>query len=145
MPTERRRATLMCSTCRKAANAPRRYASRVTPEGPEALLALSPLARSLLPPLPYPGASEPYRAEWDRLHAISSALVRDIGALVVHVPGAFHVARGTGIPERIADYRPGTRLTTVVITEAEDIDARTESEHGGLADFVVLTATKARR
>jgi uncharacterized iron-regulated protein len=157
-----------------AANAPRRYASRVTAEGPEALLALSPLARSFLPPLPYPGPSEPYRAEWHRLmtsdtteshghavsenaiqaqalwdaamaHAISGALVRDIGALVVHVAGAFHVARGTGIPERIADYRPGTRLTTVVMTEAEDIDAWTESEHGGLADFVVLTATKARR
>lgn len=157
-----------------AANAPRRYVSRVTAEGPEALLALSPLAMSFLPPLPYPSPSARYRAEWDRLmtsdtaaqhghtvsenaiqaqalwdaamaHAISSALVRDIGALVVHVAGAFHVARGTGIPERIADYRPGTRLTTVVMTEADDIDAWTESEHGGLGDFVVLTATRARR
>ena len=157
-----------------AANAPRRYVSRVTAEGPDGLLALSPLAMSFLPPLPYPGPSERYRAEWDRLmssdtteshghavsenaiqaqalwdaamaHAISSALVRHTGAFVVHVAGAFHVARGTGIPERIADYRPGTRLTTVVMTKADDIDAWTESEHGGLADFVVLTVTRARR
>jgi uncharacterized iron-regulated protein len=157
-----------------AANAPRRYVSRVTAEGPESLLELSPLAMSFLPPLPYPGPSERYRAEWERLmtsdttgphghtvsenaiqsqalwdaamaHAVSGVLVQDAGSLVVHVAGAFHVARGTGIPERIADYRPGTRVTTVVMGEAEDIDAWSEPEHGGLADFVVLTATRARR
>jgi uncharacterized iron-regulated protein len=156
-----------------AANAPRRYVSRVAAEGPDALLALSPLAMNFLPPLPYPGPSERYRAEWDRLmtsdttgahghavsenaiqsqalwdaamaHAISGVLAQDVGALVVHVAGAFHVARGTGIPERVADYRPGTRVTTVVMTQAEDVDAWSDAEHGGLADFVVLTATRAR-
>ena len=54
------------------------------------------------------------------------------------------MARGTGIPERIADYRPGTRVTTVVIATAEDVDAWDEAEHAGLGDFVVLTPTRAR-
>ena len=157
-----------------AANAPRRYVSRVTAEGPESLLALSPLAQSFLPPLPYPGPSERYRAEWERLmtadttgahghavsshalqaqalwdaamaHAIAGALTRHPDALVVHLAGAFHVARGTGIPERIEDYRPGTAVTTVVVTRVEDADAWVSAEHGGLADFVVLTVTRARR
>ena len=155
-----------------AANAPRRYVSRVTAEGPESLFALSPLAQSFLPPLPYPGPSERYRAEWERLmaangahghaggshalqaqalwdaamaHAIAGALSRHRDALVVHVAGAFHVARGTGIPERIEDYRPGTAVTTVVMTEAGDAGAWIDAEHEGLADFVVLTVTRARR
>ena len=157
-----------------AANAPRRYVSRVTAEGPESLLALSSLAHSFLPPLPYPGPSERYRAEWDRLmggdsteahghavdsnaiyaqalwdaamgHTIATALMRDLDALILHVAGAFHVARGTGIPELVQSYRPGTRITTVVMREAEDVDAWREEDHEGLADFVVLTATRAPR
>ncbi|HSH75495.1 MAG TPA: ChaN family lipoprotein [Longimicrobiales bacterium] len=160
-----------------AANAPRRYVNRVASLGPEALLSLSPLARSFLPPLPYPGPSERYRAEWERVmsqgaqtdsadahghvlnpyaidaqalwdasmaYVIAGALMRDLGALVVHVAGSFHVSRETGIPERIADYRPGTRVTSLVIAKAEDVDAWSESDHSGLADFVVLTATRAR-
>ena len=159
-----------------AANAPRRYVNRVTASGPVALLDLSPLAQSYLPPLPFPGPSERYRAQWDLAmtqgadttagthvhatsphaiqaqalwdasmgHAITGALVQSLGALVVHVAGAFHVAHGTGIPERISDYRPGTRVTTVVITKADDADAWDEAEHSGLADFVVLTATRSR-
>ncbi len=205
-----------------AANAPRRYVNRVTRDGPESLAGLSDLARSFLPPLPFPGPSDAYRAEWDALmasamvadgsdvasgapadtedghvvpdpgadapsgadgpeprtgapaggdgpgsaadttaapdhspgtgaihaqalwdasmgHAIADALVRHLGSLVVHFAGSFHVARGTGIPERIEDYRPGTRVVTVVITKAEDVRAWTVEEHGGLADFVVLT------
>jgi uncharacterized iron-regulated protein len=47
-----------------AANAPRRYVNRVSRLGPEALLDLPPRARSVLPPLPYPPASEAYRQQW---------------------------------------------------------------------------------
>ena len=182
-----------------AANAPRRYVSRVTEHGPASLESLSDLAKSYLPPLPYPGPSEPYRAQWDELmaaamggsgdqagapepseaepaeasphrpaeeapppqtpnhavssnaiysqalwdasmgHAITNALVTSLGGLVVHFAGSFHVARGTGIPERIEDYRPGTRVTTVVITKVDDIETWSEEEHAGLADYVVLT------
>jgi len=50
-----------------AANAPRRYVNRVTREGPGSLEVLSEEARSYLPPLPFPGPSDDYRAEWDAL------------------------------------------------------------------------------
>jgi len=195
-----------------AANAPRRYVNRVTREGPGSLETLSDLARSYLPPLPYPGPSDAYRAEWDALmaeamaemsdaesddepeadeptdepaanapaepgegepptetvdasgpdhelasnaiysqalwdasmgHAITTALVEHLGALVIHYVGSFHVANGTGIPERIQDYRPGTRVRSVVMTKVEDIDAFSPEEHAGLGDFVVLTRKPA--
>ena len=81
------------------------------------------------------------QALWDASmgHAITQALVRHMDGFVMHVSGSFHVARGTGIPERIEDYRPGTEVTTVVMTRAEDIDAWSEEDHAPLADFVVLT------
>jgi uncharacterized iron-regulated protein len=171
-----------------AANAPRRYVNRVTREGPESLTPLTALARRYLPPLPYPGPSARYRAQWDSLmaevmidtqaeedstgtataaaadtssevdhsisgnaiyaqalwdasmgHAIATALVEHLGALVLHFAGSFHVAQGTGIPERIADYRPGTRIVTVVMTQVEDVGVWSAEDHAELADFVVLT------
>jgi uncharacterized iron-regulated protein len=155
-----------------AANAPRRYVNRVSNEGPESLWALSAQARSYLPPLPYPGPSAAYRAQFDSAmsegmdsaqahahavsdnaiyaqalwdasmgYAIAGALMQNTGALVIHVVGSFHVARGTGIPERIADYRPGTRVRSVVMSTTDDIDAWGDSEDRGLADFVILTRT----
>jgi uncharacterized iron-regulated protein len=205
-----------------AANAPRRYVNRVSRLGPTALDDLPDAARSFLPPLPYPEASEEYAAEWSALmaemmaemtaaaatstdsvtaadsaapvdtsaseivlavqaedkcttgceeeatsdegapgppsghgmgnalhaqalwdaamgYAVVDALIRNQGALVIHYAGSFHVQRGTGIPERVMGYRPGTRLVTVVLVPAEDIDGWDEEEHRGLADFVVLT------
>ena len=157
-----------------AANAPRRYVNRVTREGPRSLAALSERARGYLPPLPYPGPSERYRAQWDTLiaasmhasdavgaergyamnsnaihaqalwdasmgHAIATALMVHRDAIVVHVAGSFHVERGTGIPERIADYRPGSRVVAVVIAKVDEIGAWSEAEHSGLGDFVVVT------
>lgn len=81
------------------------------------------------------------QALWDAAmgHAITEALVRHIGGFVVHFAGSFHVERGTGIPERIADYRPGTRVTSVVMTKVDDIHEWSADRHGPLADFVVLT------
>ncbi len=175
-----------------AANAPRRYVNRVSREGPESLMALSATAKSFLPPLPYPGPSTEYRAQWDALmaeamaeaamqsdssaadvggdeadgdeasvsqhyainpnviysqalwdasmgHAVTSALRAAPGALVVHMAGSFHVQRGTGIPERIADYAPATRILSIVMVSVHDITAWDDEEHEGLGDFVVLT------
>lgn len=61
-----------------AANAPRRYVNRVSRLGLESLDGLSPDAHALLPPLPYPGPSNRYRAQWDSLMdgAMSRARVR---------------------------------------------------------------------
>ena len=174
-----------------AANAPRRYVNRVSREGPESLQTLSAIAKSFLPPLPYPGPSAEYRAQWDALmaeameameaqtdsssadaeegeegeegeesrhyvmspnvifsqalwdaamgHAVASALGASPGSLVIHVAGSFHVERGTGIPERLADYAPGTRVLSIVMVSVEDITDWDEKEHEGLADFVVFT------
>ncbi|MDT7808423.1 MAG: hypothetical protein QOJ70_2236 [Acidobacteriota bacterium] len=50
-----------------AANAPARYVSRVSSEGPDSLKALSPAAlKEWLPPLPFPTASAPYAAKFNR-------------------------------------------------------------------------------
>lgn len=157
-----------------AANAPRRYVSRVTRHGPESLSALPETARRFLPPLPYPGPSPAYQAQWNAImeeamagyeggaegraysvnpntiwsqalwdasmgHAVSQALVSHVGGFVIHFAGSFHVEKGTGILERISDYRPGTRVTTVVMTKVDDVEAWSRDEHGPLADFVVLT------
>lgn len=50
-----------------AANAPRRYVNRISRLGRDAIMDLSPRARSFLPPLPYPQPTEAYRAEWNAL------------------------------------------------------------------------------
>jgi len=199
-----------------AANAPRRYVNRVSREGPESLQTLSATAKSFLPPLPYPGPSEEYRAQWDALmaeamsemqastdsaaagaetdeaeadeadiaeaeadetaagqteageedpdesesrhyvmspnviysqalwdaamgHAVTSALGSSPGSLVIHMAGSFHVERGTGIPERVADYAPGTRVVSIVMVSVDEIAGWDEKEHEGLGDFVVFT------
>lgn len=161
-----------------AANAPRRYVNRVTSEGPGSLEDLSHEARRFLPPLPYPGPSDVYRAQWDSVmaaameeaggeqgrkysvnpnaihsqalwdaamaHSVTRALVRSLDGFVVHVSGSFHVAKGTGIPERIADYRPGTTITTLVLTKVDDVAAWSAEDHGPLADFVILTRRAER-
>lgn len=162
-----------------AANAPRRYVNMVTRGGPEALEALGPLARHFLPPLPYPGPSDAYRAQWDEImaaamhaaaeahgdssvvrgyagsenalqaqalwdasmgHAIAGALDVAPGRLVLHFAGSFHVERGTGIAERIEDYRPGTATLSVVMTAVDgEVTGWDGDAHAGLGDFVILT------
>ena len=81
------------------------------------------------------------QALWDAAmgHGVASALNAHPGALVVHYAGSFHVERDTGIPERVPEYRPGTRVVTVVLQPAADVDAWDKDEYDGLGDFVVLT------
>ncbi len=49
------------------ANPPRRYVNRVSRLGAESLAELPSSALQWLPPLPYPGPSDAYRAEWESL------------------------------------------------------------------------------
>ena len=81
------------------------------------------------------------QALWDAAmgHAITTALDAHPGALVLHVAGSFHVEGGTGIPERVRDYRPRSRVLTVVLKPAEGIHAWDPEKHRDLGDFVVLT------
>jgi uncharacterized iron-regulated protein len=151
-----------------AANAPRRYVNRASRLGRDSLDALGPEARRHLPPLPYPEASSDYRAEWDALmgaaaghmpgspldgqtlwdasmgHAVATALDRQPGALVVHMAGGFHVENGTGTPEALEHYRPGTRVLIVAARPAADPTEWDVERWEGLGDFVVLTRAPER-
>lgn len=152
-----------------AANPPRRYVNRVARLGPGSLDDLPPEALDWLPPLPYAPPSEQYREEglrslraaeghghgqgpsaenvlqaqtlWDAgmAHAIARALLAYPEARVVHVSGAFHVAGGTGIPEHLEGYRPGTRTLTVVAYPGDPALPFDPDRHGGRGDFVLLT------
>lgn len=177
-----------------AANAPRRYVNRVSRLGPSSLDTLSEMARTFLPPLPYPGPSEAYAARWNALmaemsapqpakdsvsvarapammpapappapsghgvgnalwaqalwdaamgQAVASELDRRPGALVVHYVGSFHVAHDLGICERVRDYRPRTRILSIVLEPVADIAAWKDEDHKDLGDFVILTKRSA--
>lgn len=146
-----------------AANAPRRYVNRASRLGRDSLQALGPEAVRHLPPMPYPEASEAYQAEWDGLmgeaaahmrgspidgqtlwdasmgHAVAKALARSPGGLVLHMAGGFHVENGTGTPEALQHYRPGTRALIVAARPASDPAAWDAERFEGLGDFVVVT------
>jgi len=153
-----------------AANPPRRYVNQASRLGRGSLEALSEEARAWLPPLPYPQASPAYRAEWDALmggapmhgagdpldgqtlwdagmgESIVRALDESEGArpLVVHLAGGFHVENGTGVPEAIGHYRPGTRLRLISVRAVAE-PGSFEPDLAGAGDFVVLTAEPAGR
>jgi len=175
-----------------AANAPRRYATRVTMNGRESLYDLSPEALASLAPLPYGQPSEEYRSQWiqiimevmeeegmkcglpipepeegeeamkarapvgahdnmgNQLHSqvlwdatmaywISEYLAEQPDALVLHMVGGFHVERGTGTPEHLEVYLPGTRRMIVVLQPVEDVDVFEPAPQGEWGDFVIQT------
>lgn len=152
-----------------AANPPRRYVNRVARMGPDSLDDLPDAAMEWLPPIPYAPPSERYREEglrslqaaeghghghgpsaenvlqaqalWDAgmADAIAGALRRYPGAAVVHVAGAFHVSNGTGVPEHLEGYRPGTETLTVVAYPVPPDAPFDPDRHRGTADFVLLT------
>lgn len=78
---------------------------------------------------------------WDATMAytIADHLTRYPGHRVLHVTGAFHVSQGTGTPEALQHYRPGTRALIVLIRPVADPHAFDEDAHTGLGDFVILT------
>ncbi len=175
-----------------AANAPRRYATRVTMHGREALNDLSPWAKEILPPLPYGKASEAYRKQWievisevmeeegmkcgipvEQLAAggeevearapagshgnmgnqmdsqvlwdasmgwsIARHLETHPDALVLHMVGGFHVERGTGTPEHLEAYRPGTKRLIVSLQPVDDVTVFEPAPDGEWGDFVIQT------
>ncbi len=151
-----------------AANAPRRYVNRASRLGRASLEGLSEQARSWLPPLPYPEASVAYQAEWDALMgdaamhmagdpldgqtlwdaAMGRSIVRTLEEdgpfppLVLHLAGGFHVENGTGIPEAIQHYRPGTTVRTVAVRAVRD-PSTFDGEMRDSGDYVILTLEPA--
>ena len=175
-----------------AANAPRRYTTRVTLHGRESLSDLSPEARQSLPPLPYGQPSPEYRRQWmqtimevmeeegtkcglpipepadgeeaveapapvgshsamgNQLHSqvlwdasmgywISESLAAHPDALVLHMVGGFHVGRGTGTPEHLEAYRPGTSRMIVMLRPVEHVEVFEPAPDGEWGDFVIQT------
>jgi uncharacterized iron-regulated protein len=80
------------------------------------------------------------QALWDATMAYSIAehLMRHPGSRVVHMVGGFHSETGTGTPEHLAAYRPGTRTLILSVQPVADITAFDPEEHAGLGDFVIL-------
>ena len=78
---------------------------------------------------------------WDATMAywINDQLVRHPDALVLHMVGSFHVARGTGIPEQLERYRPGTSSIIVMMRAVEDINTFEAAPGGTWGDFVIQT------
>lgn len=78
---------------------------------------------------------------WDAAmaHTLAQYLIRQPDGLALHVVGQFHISEGTGIPEHLARYRPGTQTLNIVIEPADDIGAFDTEAHRGLGDFVILT------
>lgn len=87
------------------------------------------------------------QALWDATMAfwIADHLLRNPGDLVLHMVGSFHVERGTGIPEHLARYRPGTSQLIIVVRAVEDIEAFDPERDGEREDFVVLTSESSTR
>lgn len=78
---------------------------------------------------------------WDAAmgHALARHLLDHPGSLAMHVTGGFHVSQGTGTPEALDHYRPGTRIRVVMIRPVADPSAFDDAEHAGLGDVVILT------
>ena len=70
--------------------------------------------------------------------SIAEHLTRRPGARVAHMVGGFHVETGTGIPEHMVQYRPGTRMLIISVQSVDDPAVFAPEEHTGLGDFVVL-------
>lgn len=78
---------------------------------------------------------------WDASMAywISQHLTSNPGALVLHMVGSFHVARGTGTPEHLAAYSPGSRAMIVMLRPVADVDTFERAPAGEWGNFVIQT------
>jgi len=78
---------------------------------------------------------------WDATMAfwIADHLLRSPDALVLHMVGSFHVERGTGIPEQLETYRPGTSRLIIVLRPVDEIDSFEPVPDSTWGDFVIQT------
>jgi uncharacterized iron-regulated protein len=70
---------------------------------------------------------------------ISQYLAEQPDALLLHMVGGFHVERGTGTPEHLEAYRPGTSRMIVVLQPVEDVETFEPAPEGEWGDFVIQT------
>jgi len=78
---------------------------------------------------------------WDASMAfrISEHLKANPDALIVHMVGSFHVARGTGTPEHLQSYRPGTDAMIIMMRAVDDVNSFEQAPSGTWGDFVIQT------
>ncbi len=78
---------------------------------------------------------------WDATMAywISRHLASEPDALVLHMVGSFHVARGTGTPEHLDSYAPDASRMIVMLRPVDDIDEFDPAPSGEWGDFVIQT------
>ncbi|MEM6644978.1 MAG: ChaN family lipoprotein [Bacteroidota bacterium] len=78
---------------------------------------------------------------WDAgmAYSITEHLLRRPNALVLHVTGSFHVDKGSGIPDHLERYRPGTRTLIVTMRPHSNIDDFDKEQFTNVGDFVILT------
>ncbi len=92
---------------------------------------------------PHGGAGNQFDGQvlWDATMAywISDQLARQPDALVLHMVGSFHVARGTGTPEQLVRYRPSASHMIVMMRPVDDVDAFDPAPAGEWGDFVIQT------
>ena len=75
-----------------AANAPARYVSRVSSQGPDSLKSLPQVAvKSWLPPLPFPVASEGYAAKFNRFMGVGTAPTAGTATAQANPHGGLHL------------------------------------------------------
>lgn len=81
------------------------------------------------------------QALWDASMAyrISEHLATSPNSLVVHMVGSFHVARGTGTPEHLEAYRPGTESIIIMMRAVSDVNSFEAAPSGVWGDFVIQT------
>ena len=70
---------------------------------------------------------------------ITEYLAEHPEALVLHMVGGFHVERGTGTPEHLEAYRPGTSRLIVSMQPVEDVETFEPAPAGEWGDFVIQT------
>lgn len=78
---------------------------------------------------------------WDAAmaHSIARHLAEQPNALIVHMVGGFHVERGTGTPEQLERYAPGTSRLIVSLRPVDDVGAFRPAPEGEWGDFVIQT------
>lgn len=92
------------------------------------------------PPMPAVSNMLYAQALWDAAmaHTLAGYLTAHPEALVLHMVGGFHVAGGTGTPEVLQHYRPGTPTLNIALQPAADVTAFPPAA-AGAGDFVILT------
>ncbi len=154
-----------------AANAPRRYINMVSRNGRDALIPLSPAARTWLAPLPFGESSKEYKEKFNRLmggdgsenhglskifdsqtlwdatmaFSIAEHLKKQKNALIVHLNGSFHTENRLGTAEQLLKYQPGAKFLVVTMRYEDNFKNFDKVRHENLGDFVILTDAKEPR